>query len=104
MVRAFGFDCELIDGKIGGIVESVEPGEVRVQITSARASGEALRADKGINLPDTKFRLPSGEPAEGRRDIGSTKGTRRGRHAAFFVFFLPFVVNPLRSGVSRAVR
>jgi pyruvate kinase len=45
------------DGKIGGIVESVQPGEVRVQITSARASGEALREDKGINLPDTKFRL-----------------------------------------------
>jgi pyruvate kinase len=47
------------DGKIGGVVESVEPDGVRVRITSARDSGEKLRADKGINLPDTKFRLPA---------------------------------------------
>lgn len=46
------------DGRIGGIVESVESDRIQVRITSARASGEKLRADKGINLPDTTFRLP----------------------------------------------
>ena len=41
------------DGKIGGVVERVEPGTVHVRITQARAKGDKLRNDKGINLPDT---------------------------------------------------
>jgi pyruvate kinase len=47
------------DGKIGGVIESVEPGEVLVRITSAKPSGDSLRADKGINLPDSCLRLPA---------------------------------------------
>lgn len=45
------------DGKIGGVIEQVEPGRVFVRITQVREGGEKLRADKGINLPDSRLRL-----------------------------------------------
>jgi pyruvate kinase len=45
------------DGKIGGIVEKVEANQALVRITQARVRGEKLRADKGINLPDSPLRL-----------------------------------------------
>jgi pyruvate kinase len=45
------------DGKIGGIVEKVEANHVLVRITQARVRGEKLRADKGMNLPDSPLRL-----------------------------------------------
>jgi pyruvate kinase len=44
------------DGKIGGVVEAAHAAELRVRITVARREGEKLRADKGINLPDSKLR------------------------------------------------
>jgi pyruvate kinase len=47
------------DGKIGGIIEKVEPEQVHVRITQARDNGERLRSEKGINLPDTDLRLPA---------------------------------------------
>ena len=47
------------DGKIGGRIESVDAAELRVRITAAKPAGDRLRADKGINLPDTKLRLPA---------------------------------------------
>ncbi|HYA31058.1 MAG TPA: pyruvate kinase [Acidobacteriota bacterium] len=47
------------DGKIGGIIRSVEPDKIRIEITKARAKGEKLRADKGINLPDSDLKLPA---------------------------------------------
>lgn len=47
----------LDDGKIGGVIESIEPDRVRVRIERAREAGEKLRGDKGINLPDTALRL-----------------------------------------------
>lgn len=47
------------DGKIGGVIESVESRQVVVRITQARVRGEKLRADKGINLPDSTLRLPA---------------------------------------------
>jgi pyruvate kinase len=47
------------DGKIGGVVENIEPERVTVKITRARAGGEKLRGDKGINLPDSNLRLSS---------------------------------------------
>jgi len=47
------------DGKIGGVVESVEDARVLVQITQARMCGEKLRGDKGINLPESDLRLPA---------------------------------------------
>lgn len=45
------------DGRIGGVIESARRDRLRVRITSAAAEGAKLRADKGINLPDTRLRL-----------------------------------------------
>jgi len=45
------------DGKIGGVIESVDAENVRLRITSAAPTGEKLRPDKGINLPDSTLRL-----------------------------------------------
>ncbi|HVN83373.1 MAG TPA: pyruvate kinase, partial [Candidatus Binatia bacterium] len=45
------------DGKIGGVVEKVEPTRVHVRITHAHPNGSKLRSDKGINLPDSDLRL-----------------------------------------------
>ena len=42
----------LDDGKIGGIVESVDRRRIEVRITVAREHGSKLRSAKGINLPD----------------------------------------------------
>ena len=47
------------DGKIGGVIEAVEANVVRVRITSAKPTGDRLRADKGINLPDTTLEIPA---------------------------------------------
>lgn len=49
----------LDDGKIGGVIESVESDQILVKITHARPRGTNLKADKGINLPDTTLRLPA---------------------------------------------
>ena len=45
------------DGKIGGIIEKVENEKVIVRITHAPLQGGKLRADKGINLPESNLRL-----------------------------------------------
>jgi pyruvate kinase len=47
------------DGKIGGIVRTVDPDAISVEITHAPAKGQKLEAEKGINLPDTELRLPA---------------------------------------------
>jgi pyruvate kinase len=47
------------DGKIGGVVEQVEGDRVVVRITHTSLRGGKLRADKGINLPDSELRLPA---------------------------------------------
>jgi pyruvate kinase len=47
------------DGKIGGVIRSVEPKEVHVEITQAQAQGEKLGASKGINLPETRIDAPA---------------------------------------------
>ena len=47
------------DGKIGGVIESVTPDELMVRITIAKTGGDRLGADKGINLPKSKIRLPA---------------------------------------------
>ncbi|MGE5246943.1 MAG: pyruvate kinase [Verrucomicrobiota bacterium] len=46
------------DGRIGGVVRAVSPDHVRVEITQARPQGERLLPEKGINLPDSRLRLP----------------------------------------------
>jgi pyruvate kinase len=57
------------DGKIGGVIRSVNSRNVRVEITHARPSGERLGEAKGINLPDTRIDMPALTP----EDIGHLK-------------------------------
>jgi pyruvate kinase len=47
------------DGKIGGTIRAVQAGQMSVEITHARAKGENLRADKGVNLPESELHLPA---------------------------------------------
>ncbi|MFA7299476.1 MAG: pyruvate kinase [Sideroxydans sp.] len=47
------------DGKIGGIVRSVEPACIGVEITHAAPRGSKLWPEKGINLPDTDLKVPA---------------------------------------------
>ena len=49
----------LDDGKFGGIVQRVAPDRITVKITEAPRDGGKLRADKGVNLPDTRLALPA---------------------------------------------
>jgi pyruvate kinase len=52
------------DGRIGGVVEKVESTRVLVRITQARLRGEKLRANKGINLPESNLRLAALSPKD----------------------------------------
>lgn len=52
------------DGKIGGVITDVSPDEIHVRITSAKPGGDKLRADKGINLPDSDLHLPPLTPKD----------------------------------------
>jgi pyruvate kinase len=45
----------LDDGRIGGVVRRVALDQIEVEITHARAGGDRLMAEKGINLPDTNL-------------------------------------------------
>lgn len=47
------------DGKIGGVIDDIDSQRVIVRVTQARATGATLRADKGINLPESELRLPA---------------------------------------------
>jgi pyruvate kinase len=47
------------DGKITGVIENIDSERATVKIRRARACGEKLRGDKGINLPDSVLRLSS---------------------------------------------
>lgn len=47
------------DGKIGGIIKSVNPEEVLVEIKHSGGRIQKLRADKGINLPESDLKFPS---------------------------------------------
>ena len=47
------------DGKIGSVVEHVDPHGVDVRITHAAPNGTRLRPNRGINLPDSEFPFPS---------------------------------------------
>jgi pyruvate kinase len=54
---AAGHSIWFDDGKIGGVVEKVESSRVMVRITQTRVGGRSLRADQGINLPESNLRL-----------------------------------------------
>ncbi|WP_346927511.1 pyruvate kinase [uncultured Arthrobacter sp.] len=45
------------DGKVGGVITAVGPGELTARITSAAPQGTRLRAEKGINLPDSRLTI-----------------------------------------------
>jgi pyruvate kinase len=45
------------DGKIGGVVRKRMPQQLEIEIVHARAKGERLRGEKGINLPDTTLKM-----------------------------------------------
>ncbi|MDN4643331.1 pyruvate kinase [Arthrobacter sp. PsM3] len=47
------------DGKIGGVITGVGAGELSAEIVSAAPNGSRLRSEKGINLPDTRLRVPA---------------------------------------------
>lgn len=47
------------DGKIAGTIREVTGSEIVVDITRAGVGGEKLRAEKGINFPDTTLRIPA---------------------------------------------
>ncbi|MBF0175903.1 MAG: pyruvate kinase [Magnetococcales bacterium] len=49
----------LDDGTIGGITRAVTEDEITVEITYAKPKGSKLRAEKGINLPDTELHVPA---------------------------------------------
>jgi pyruvate kinase len=49
----------LDDGKIAGVVEDVQSGTAFVRITRARDGGTRLKAEKGVNLPDTDIPVPA---------------------------------------------
>jgi pyruvate kinase len=46
----------LDDGKVEGVIRSVTDDEMRVEITLAKPGGTKLRADKGINFPESTLR------------------------------------------------
>ena len=54
-----GEPIALDDGKIGGIIRTVTPDNVTVEITRARPAGEKLGAEKGINVPESALNLSS---------------------------------------------
>lgn len=43
------------DGRIGGIVRAVRPGAIEVVITKSKPRGSKLRANKGINFPNSNL-------------------------------------------------
>lgn len=45
------------DGKIEGVIEAVTPAEIRVKIVQAKGKGSKLKADKGINLPESDLNI-----------------------------------------------
>ncbi len=47
----------LDDGKIGGVVHANDGSRIEVEITRAAPDGARLRAEKGINFPDTDLAL-----------------------------------------------
>lgn len=45
------------DGKIGGIIEHKDRGQLRIRITQAKPGGTKLKSNKGINLPESELRV-----------------------------------------------
>ncbi|NCC27802.1 MAG: pyruvate kinase [Gammaproteobacteria bacterium] len=54
---AYGHRVWFDDGKIGGLVEENDGQRIRVRITHTGPHGAKLRAEKGINFPDTALEM-----------------------------------------------
>jgi len=52
-----GEKIKLDDGKIGGVIRAIDEDKITVEILQARAKGSRLRAEKGINLPESDLRV-----------------------------------------------
>ncbi len=61
--EVFGFvvtgdSISLNDGKIMGVVRTVDTDRLEVEITKAKPTGSRLRGNRGINFPNSDIRLP----------------------------------------------
>lgn len=56
------------DGKIEGIIEDVNEEELKIKITYAKDIGSKLKADKGINLPESNLKV-SGLTEKDKKDL-----------------------------------
>ena len=56
------------DGKIEGIIEDITEEHLKIKITYARDKGGKLKADKGINLPDSDLKI-SGLTEKDKKDL-----------------------------------
>ena len=54
------------DGKIGGVVVATRSSDADIRITMAAPGGSKLRAEKGINVPDSGLHLPAIGPDDER--------------------------------------
>jgi pyruvate kinase len=63
----------LDDGKIGGVVVANDHAEIRINVTHAPPDGARLRAEKGINFPDTELGLAALTDKD-RADLRSVVG------------------------------
>mgnify|MGYP001817742402 FL=1 len=53
-----GDRVSLNDGKISGTVRELHAQFLQIEITKAKPTGSRLRADRGVNLPDSDIQLP----------------------------------------------
>lgn len=58
------------DGKIGGLITAVNPEALVVTITEAADKGTVLKADKGINFPDSVLKSVKTLSEKDMRDLG----------------------------------
>ena len=56
------------DGKIEGVIETIREEEFDVRITLAKENGSKLKAEKGINFPDTNLGI-SGLTSKDKQDL-----------------------------------
>ncbi len=56
------------DGKIEGVIEEIRVGEFDVKITLAKERGSKLKAEKGINFPETNLHI-SGLTEKDKKDL-----------------------------------
>jgi pyruvate kinase len=55
---ASGDRVSMNDGKISGVVARIDDECLEITVTKAKPTGSRLRADRGINFPDSDIRLP----------------------------------------------